>query len=140
MSPAVIYAAKSTEDKHGSIPTQIADCEALAKREGLDVVAEPYHDEGFLAYKGNRGPGLAKARAHAAELGAVLIVQHSDRLARGAGDAPGAAITRRRARAPRKTLLTTSPCQQSGPRYGLSGPNARPPATPRPLREERSPR
>ncbi len=36
--PAVIYAAKSTEDKHGSIPTQIEDCRALAAREGWEVV------------------------------------------------------------------------------------------------------
>src|SRR3954464_10379489 len=90
MKPAVIYAAKSTEDKHGSIPTQLTDCHSLAEREGWQVVAE-YSDEGFSAYKGNRGPDLARARAHAAELGAVLVVQHSDRLARGAGDAPGAA-------------------------------------------------
>lgn len=27
---AIIYAAKSTEDKLGSIPTQLADCRALA--------------------------------------------------------------------------------------------------------------
>ena len=30
MTPAVIYAAKSTEDKHGSIPTQLADGRKLA--------------------------------------------------------------------------------------------------------------
>jgi site-specific DNA recombinase len=91
-TPAIIYAAKSTEDKHGSIPDQLADCRAMADREDWDVLAE-YHDEGFSAYKGNRGPGLASARERAArgDAPAVLLVQHSDRLARGAGDAPGAA-------------------------------------------------
>src|SRR5215203_4145841 len=67
-TPAVIYAAKSTEDKHGCIPAQFKDCRALAAHEGWRVVYED-KDEGFSAYKGNRGPGLA----------------------RGAGDEPGAA-------------------------------------------------
>lgn len=90
-TPAIIYAAKSTEDKHGSIPTQIEDCRAMAEREGWNVVGE-FQDEGFSAYKRSRGPGLATAREKAAEAApAVLVVQHSDRLARGAGDAPGAA-------------------------------------------------
>ena len=53
---------------------------------------DEFSDEGFSAYKGNRGPGLASARQKAASIApAVLVVQHSDRLARGAGDAPGAA-------------------------------------------------
>src|SRR4051812_18777182 len=88
---AVIYAAKSTEDKHGSIPTQLDDCRAMAKREGWEIVAE-FTDEGFSAYSGNRGPGLVRARQMAAgHAPAILVVQHSDRLSRGAGDAPGAA-------------------------------------------------
>jgi len=63
----------------------------MAEREGWEVVAE-FSDEAFSAYSGNRGPGLAQARATAAlHAPAVLLVQHSDRLARGAGDAPGAA-------------------------------------------------
>jgi hypothetical protein len=41
---AVIYAAKSTKDPHGSIPTQIADCEAMAEREGW-LVAAIHSDE-----------------------------------------------------------------------------------------------
>lgn len=87
--PAVIYAAKSTDDKHGSIPTQLADCRAMAEREDWEVVAE-CHDEGKSAYSGNRGQGLADARARAVEVAAehgecVLVVQHSDRLARGDG-------------------------------------------------------
>ena len=36
--PAVLYAAKSTEDKHGSIPSQISDCTALAERERWVIV------------------------------------------------------------------------------------------------------
>ena len=83
-SPAVIYAAKSTEDRHGSIATQLADGRTLAERDGLAVVGE-YSDEAASAFKGNRGPNLARALAHAERLGAALIVQHSDRLARGDG-------------------------------------------------------
>jgi site-specific DNA recombinase len=87
--PAVLYAAKSTADPHGSIPTQLADGRVLATRNGWTVLSE-FRDEGFSAYSGNRGPGLAAALA-AAEAGARehgtchLIVQHSDRLARGDG-------------------------------------------------------
>ena len=89
--PCVIYAAKSTEDKHGSIPTQLEDCRAMAEREGWTVVGE-HKDEAFSAYSGDRGPGLAatvvECERLAAEHGeAVLIVQHSDRLARGDGRA-----------------------------------------------------
>lgn len=92
---AIAYAAKSTEDRHGSIPTQLADCRAMAEREGWELVAE-YQDEGFSAFRGNRGPGLADAREHAVRLAiehgrCVLVAQHSDRVARGGGDAPGAA-------------------------------------------------
>jgi DNA invertase Pin-like site-specific DNA recombinase len=87
LSPAVTFAAKSTEDKKGSIPTQIADCRALAERDGLTVVAE-FQDEAFSAYHGDRGPGLAAAIAMCEQLvaehgNATLVVQHSDRLARG---------------------------------------------------------
>jgi DNA invertase Pin-like site-specific DNA recombinase len=93
--PAVLYGAKSTEDVHGSIPDQLRDCKALAEREGWEVLSE-FTDEGFSAYTGNRGPGLREAEAlavaAAAEHGTCLLVaQHSDRLARGAGDAPKAA-------------------------------------------------
>jgi DNA invertase Pin-like site-specific DNA recombinase len=95
--PAVIYAAKSTEDKHGSIPTQLADCRELAERERFEVRdADQFSDEAFSAYSGNRGPGLERAKARAADLAAeqgrcILIAQDADRFARGAGDAPGAA-------------------------------------------------
>jgi site-specific DNA recombinase len=94
---AIIYAAKSTVDKHGSIPDQLIDCRAMADREGWHVDGE-YQDEGFSAYTGNRGPSLAAAKEHAARLAdkqgeAVLLVWASDRLARGAGDAPGASAS-----------------------------------------------
>jgi site-specific DNA recombinase len=82
--PAVLYAAKSTEDRHGSIPDQLADSRTLAERDGLTVVGE-YSDEAASAYRGNRGDGLAQAMRHAEQEGAALIVQHSDRLARGDG-------------------------------------------------------
>ncbi len=81
---AIIYAAKSTEDKRGSIPTQLADARAFAEREGLLVIGK-YADKAKSAWKGNRGPELAAALEHAAETGASLICQHSDRLARGDG-------------------------------------------------------
>jgi DNA invertase Pin-like site-specific DNA recombinase len=86
---AIIYAAKSTKDPKGSIPTQLADCRKLAEDEGHPVAAE-YQDEAKSAYHGSRGDGLARARAHAERIAAdkgacVLIVQHSDRLARGDG-------------------------------------------------------
>src|SRR5262249_35550079 len=84
-----IYAAKSTDDRHGSIPTQLADCRAMAEREGWEVVGE-HHDEGKSAFTGNRGPGLAAAKAQALEGASergecVLVVQHSDRLRGGDG-------------------------------------------------------
>ena len=82
--PAILYAAKSTEDVHGSIPTQLDDGRQLAEREELEVVGK-YFDESASAYKGNRGPELAAAIEHAERIGASLIVQHSDRLARGDG-------------------------------------------------------
>jgi DNA invertase Pin-like site-specific DNA recombinase len=86
---AIIYAAKSSKDPRGSIPTQLADCRLMAEREGWEVVGE-YQDEAFSAYHGDRGPGLAQARKHVERLRAegreaALVVQHSDRLARGDG-------------------------------------------------------
>ncbi len=84
---AIIYAAKSTQDKHGSIAGQLADCRNVAARAGLEVVAE-FSDENESAYSGDRGPGLKAAMAECERICAVsgtttLIVQHSDRLARG---------------------------------------------------------
>ena len=80
---AVLYAGKSTRDEHGSIPTQLKDGRVLAAANRWTVVGE-YSDEDASAYHGNRGPGLAGAMAHCERLEApALIVQHSDRLARG---------------------------------------------------------
>lgn len=81
---AIVYAAKSTADERGSIPTQLGDCRQLAEREGWIVVGE-YQDEAASAWSGDRGPGLAEAMENAERVGATLVVQHSDRLARGDG-------------------------------------------------------
>jgi DNA invertase Pin-like site-specific DNA recombinase len=89
--PCVLYAAKSTEDRRGSIAGQLNDCRVAVEGhpEQRIVVAE-YVDEAFSAYKRNRGPGLVDALEHAEDLarehgGAELWAQHSDRLARGDG-------------------------------------------------------
>jgi DNA invertase Pin-like site-specific DNA recombinase len=84
MTPrCIVYAAKSTDDTKGSIPTQLEDCRTMAEREGLTVVAE-YRDEAKSAYSGSRGDGLAQAKEHAEKIAPCsLIVQHTDRLARG---------------------------------------------------------
>ena len=87
--PCVIYAAKSTDDVRGSIPTQISDCRTAIAREGNRQVVAEHADEAASAFRGNRGPGLAAAKVaarRAAKGGAAeLWVQHSDRLARGDG-------------------------------------------------------
>jgi site-specific DNA recombinase len=93
--PAVLYGAKSTTDKHDSIPTQLAEAREMAERNGWVVVFED-HDEGFSAYSGNRGPALERCKRAAAEAAskygktAMFIAQAHDRFARGAGDRPGA--------------------------------------------------
>ena len=78
---AVLYAAKSTEDEHDSIPNQFRDGRQLA--EGKWEGKAEYQDEAASAWSGDRGPGLAKAMEHVERIGGVLVVQHSDRLARG---------------------------------------------------------
>jgi DNA invertase Pin-like site-specific DNA recombinase len=89
----VIYAAKSTDDTRGSIDSQLQECREYAKRRNWRIDAE-FSDEAASAFKRSRGPGLAQAKARAAELTAdaanvVLLVYASDRLARGDGiDAP----------------------------------------------------
>ena len=92
----VIYAAKSTEDRRGSIPDQIAECQRFAAEQGW-IIDATYQDVGFSAYTGNRGPELGQAKAHASRFAkdhgeAILLVWHSDRLARGAGDTRDAAL------------------------------------------------
>ena len=68
---AVIYAAKSTEDVHDSIPDQLRDCRGTAEREDWTVVGE-FSDEAFSAYHGNRGPGLERAKQAAGTLSLSL--------------------------------------------------------------------
>src|SRR5256885_16767385 len=66
--PCVVYAAKSTEDRRGSIPDQLHDCrEALAGAGERLLVAE-YSDEACSAFLEDRGPGLLDAMQHAEEL------------------------------------------------------------------------
>lgn len=81
---AILYAAKSTKDEKGSNKTQLADGQAFAESNGLTVEGE-YADEDASAYHGNRGPELEAALDHAERIGACIVVQHSDRLARGDG-------------------------------------------------------
>lgn len=86
----VLYAAKSTEDRHGSIPGQLKDCREAIERATDRVLAGEYFDEACSAFSGDRGPGLVDALRHAEELArehgtAELWAQHSDRLARGDG-------------------------------------------------------
>jgi DNA invertase Pin-like site-specific DNA recombinase len=86
---AILYSAKSTEDKHGSIPDQLKDGRRLAAERAYTIAGE-YSDEAKSAYHGNRGPGLAAAMSACEAISAQdgrcsLIVQRSDRLARGDG-------------------------------------------------------
>lgn len=80
-APAILYARTARNDACGSIRRQLTDCQALAQREGLTVIAD-YSDQGVAGHGQSHGPQLAAALRHAEELGASLIVQHSDRLAR----------------------------------------------------------
>lgn len=85
MKRAIVYAAKSTADPRGSIPTQLQDGRAMAIREAWEIDGE-YADESASAWSGDRGPQLAAAIEHAERIApCVLVVQHSDRLARGDG-------------------------------------------------------
>lgn len=86
----VVYAAKSTEDRRGSIPDQLQECRSAIDRDRGRCLAGEYVDEAYSAFSGDRGPGLLEAMSHAEELAeergtAELWAQHSDRLARGDG-------------------------------------------------------
>lgn len=81
---AVLYAKTARKEAGGSIRMQLADCQALAEREGLEVIAA-YSEEGIGGCMQPCGPELAAALRHAEGLGAALIVQHSDRLTRRSG-------------------------------------------------------
>jgi DNA invertase Pin-like site-specific DNA recombinase len=57
----------------------------MAASQGWEVVAD-YADEAQSGWLADRGPQLAAAMAHAEEIApCALVVQHSDRLARGDG-------------------------------------------------------
>jgi DNA invertase Pin-like site-specific DNA recombinase len=86
----VIYAAKSTEDRRGSIPDQLQECRGIIEADATRTVAGTYSDEAFSAFHRSRGPGLVDAMQHVGELAhergeAELWALHSDRLARGDG-------------------------------------------------------
>ena len=86
----VLYAAKSTEDRRGSIPDQLNDCRRATGDTADRLIAAEYSDEAFSAFTGDRGPGLIDAMRHTEQLArehgtAELWAQHSDRLARGDG-------------------------------------------------------
>jgi hypothetical protein len=90
--PCIIYAAKSTEDRRGSIPDQLQECRLAIESDPLRRLVAEYSDEAFSAYRRDRGPGLKDAFQHAEDLVAEqgiaeLWAQHSDRLARGDGRA-----------------------------------------------------
>lgn|GEM_PF-3125415 len=95
IAQAVIFAAKSTEDRRGSIDTQLADCQAMCEREGWAVI-DAGADEDKSAYHGERGPELKRLKSVAVEAAkasgapVAFVVQHSDRISRAAGDEPGA--------------------------------------------------
>jgi DNA invertase Pin-like site-specific DNA recombinase len=57
----VVYAAKSTEDKHDSIPTRIDECRAMAEENGWELVGV-YRDEGFSRTAATVVPALRTRR------------------------------------------------------------------------------
>jgi len=93
-----LYAAKSTADDKGSIKDQHAALREMASRPENQWEVRPeweFSDEDKSAYHSDRGVGLANAIALSESLaqergGCVLAVWHSNRLARGPGDAPDA--------------------------------------------------
>jgi hypothetical protein len=90
--PCVAYAAKSTEDRRGSILEQLRECRERVEGDPRRRLVAEYSDEALSAYHRDRGPGLRDATQHAEDLAeeygvAELWAQHSDRLARGDGRA-----------------------------------------------------
>jgi len=86
---AIIYAAKSTADEHDSIPGQLKDCRKLAGDAGLEV-GRAFQEASQSGYSKSRGGQLKAALDECERLAAggekvALVVQHSDRLARGDG-------------------------------------------------------
>ncbi|HEX3241132.1 MAG TPA: recombinase family protein [Solirubrobacterales bacterium] len=89
MKPAILYAAKSTADKNASIPNQLRQGRELVEADGFTVCGS-FKDENKSAYTGDRGPELLLAKDAAERLAqehgeCALVIQHSDRLARGDG-------------------------------------------------------
>src|SRR5207244_3625695 len=64
----VIYAAKSSEDRRGSIPGQLYECREAVESAGARVIVGEYSVEAFSAFIASRGPRLAEAMRHALEL------------------------------------------------------------------------
>lgn len=86
----IAYAAKSSPDVGGSIPTQLAAIREAVEREGDREIVTEHRDEAISAYSKSRGPGLEAALTHAEALArevesVELWIAHSDRLARGDG-------------------------------------------------------
>jgi hypothetical protein len=52
--PCVIYAAKSTEDRRGSIPDQLGECREAIDRLGERRLLAEYTDEAFSAFRRSR--------------------------------------------------------------------------------------
>ncbi len=89
-TPAVAFAAKSTRDTRGSNEGQLEDCRKMAEDLEIELAGREYQDEDESAYHSNRGLGLVAAMAECERLAAehgtcTLLIQHSDRLARGDG-------------------------------------------------------
>jgi DNA invertase Pin-like site-specific DNA recombinase len=90
--PYVVYASKSTEDAHDSIPTQLETVAAKVAGEAEERVeyAGPFYEASKSGFKRSRGPELERALVAVKEAAAVhgqaeLWVWKSDRLARGSG-------------------------------------------------------
>jgi resolvase-like protein len=66
--PCVSYAAKSTDDHHGSIAGQLAECRQAITRDELRELVGEYSDKAVSGYRRDRGPQLARALAHAERL------------------------------------------------------------------------
>jgi hypothetical protein len=86
----VIYTAKSTEDRRGSIPEQLEECCEIVVADGRRRLVAEYKEERFSAYRRDRGTGLRDAIRHAEDLAAergvaALWAQASYRIARGDG-------------------------------------------------------
>ena len=65
--PCVIYAAKSIEDKRGSIPDQLRECREAIEADPLREQVAEYKDEAVSAYR--RDPGSGLGRRHSTRRG-----------------------------------------------------------------------